>query len=68
MQGESLSADTSVVEDYQTELVRKMENEVYTLKQTFNADETGLWWRLMHSKSIVCSGEKQAKNFKQSKD
>ena len=42
-----------------------MEAERYTLPQIFNADETGL---LMPSKTLVHGGEKQAKNFKKSKD
>ena len=42
LQGQFLSADTSAVEDYRTELVKRMENEGYTLNQIFNADQTGL--------------------------
>ncbi len=45
-----------------------MESEGYTLNQIFNADETGLWWRLMPSKSLVHSGEKRAANFKKAKE
>ena len=45
-----------------------MESDGYTLDQVFNADETGLWWKLMPSKSHVEAGETQAKNFKQAKD
>ena len=66
LQGESLSADTSSVEPFQAELREKIENDSYTLNQIFNADKTGLWWRLMPSKSLVHCGETQAKNFKQS--
>ncbi len=43
LQGESLSADTSSVADFQRELLGKMEEEGYALNQIFNADETGLW-------------------------
>ena len=68
LQGESLSADTSAVDTFCDDLCSKMENEGYTLSQVFNADETGLWWRLMPSKSLVDCGEKKAKNFKKSKD
>lgn len=68
LQGESLSADTSAIEDFRGELLKKIEDEGITLNQIFNADETGLWWRLMPSKSLVHCGEKQAKNFKKSKD
>ena len=45
-----------------------MEDKGYTLNQIFNADETGLWWRLMPSRSLIQSGETQAKNFKKPKD
>jgi hypothetical protein len=45
-----------------------MESDGYSLDQVFNADETGLWWKLMPSKSLVEAGETQAKNFKQAKD
>ncbi len=39
-----------------------MKCEGYTLSQIFNADETGLWWRLMPSKSLVHCGKKRAAN------
>ena len=68
MQGESLSADTSSAEPYKAELRDTIENDRYTLNQIFNANKTGFWWRLMFSKPLVHYGERQAKNFKQSKD
>ena len=45
-----------------------MEKGGYTRDHIFNADETGLWWKLMPSKSLVSGGEINVKNFKQSKD
>ena len=63
--GEALSADTSLVHSFKSELLSKIELEGYSLDQVFNADETGLRWKLMPSKSLVLHGEKQAKNFKQ---
>ena len=68
LQGEALSADTSAVEPFCQQLKNKIEEEGYSRCQIFNADETGLWWRLMPSKSLVDSGEKQARNFKKPKD
>ena len=68
LQGEALSADTSAVEPFCQQLKNKIEDEGYSRCQIFNADETGLWWRLMPSKSLVDSGEKQARNFKKPKD
>ncbi len=68
LHGESLSADLSCIGDFQSELQSKIESEGYTLNQIFNADETGLWWRLMPSKSLVHSGEKCAANLKKAKE
>ncbi len=68
LHGESLSADLSCIGDFQSELHSKIESEGYTLNQIFNADETGLWWRLMPSKSLVHSGEKRGANFKKAKE
>ena len=63
-----MSADTSLVDPFKSELLNKIELEGYSLDQALNADETGLWWKLMPSKSLVLYGEKQAKNFKRAKD
>lgn len=46
----------------------KKENKGYTLNQIFNTDETGLWWRLWPSKTLVHSSEKQAKNLSNRKN
>ena len=55
-------------DSFQSELHQTLKTGGYSLDQVFNADETGLWWKLMPSKSLVHCGEKQANNFKQSKD
>lgn len=49
-------------------VLNTLETQGYTLSQVFNADEMGLWWRLMPSKSLIESREKCVKNFKKSKD
>ncbi len=53
---------------FQSELHSKIESEGYTLNQIFNANENGLWWRLMPSKSLAHSGEKRAANLKKAKE
>ena len=68
LQGEALSADVSSVGGFRKELMEFIEEGGYTLSQVFNADETGLWWKLMPSKTFVHCGEVQAKNFKKPKD
>ena len=70
LQGESLSADASAVFTFtfRSKLLRKMEEERYTRNQVFNADETGLWWRLLPSRNLIHCGEKDAKYLKKSKE
>ena len=66
LQGESLSADTSAV--IRQKLLNQIEDQQLTLNQQFNADETGLFWRLLPEKTLAGSYEKIAKNFKKPKD
>ena len=66
--GESQSADASAVFTFRSKLLRKVEEEGYTLNQVFNADETGLWWQLFPSRTLIHCGEREAKNFKKSKE
>ncbi|KAI6657118.1 Tigger transposable element-derived protein 1-like [Oopsacas minuta] len=61
-------ADISVVEPNRKELLSVTEKGGYTRDYIFNADETGLRWKSMTSKSLVSGGEINFKNFKQSKD
>ena len=68
LQGEMLSAYTSMIEPFRRDLQCLIEKGGYTRDHIFNAGVTGLWWKLMPSRSLVSSGETNAKNFKQSKD
>ena len=68
MQGEILSADTQSAENFKNEIKDLMEGERLTLDQVFNCDETGLYWRLLPGKTLADGNEKEAKNFKSSKD
>ena len=68
MQGESLSADTSAADDFKLSFSRFVEEESFSLHQVFNADETGLYWRLLPNKTLADGTEKTAKNMKTSKD
>ena len=47
------SADVSAVDPFVTELSEKMCTEGYSHDQVFNADKTGLWWKVMSSKSLA---------------
>ncbi len=62
LQVESLSAESSNVECFHSFLFNEVEDDGYTLNHLFNADETGLWWRLMPYRSLIHRGEKITKN------
>ena len=66
--GESLSADTSSIEPFREELQELIETEGLTKDQIFNADETGLWWRLTPASSLNAAGRTQTANFKKARD
>ena len=44
--GEILSADLSAVDPFREELQKLIDSEGLSRDQIYNADETGLWWRL----------------------
>ena len=68
MQGESLSADTNAAVDFKLTSGKFVEEERLCLHQVLNADETGLYWRLLPTKTLADGTEKTAKNMKPSKD
>ena len=47
------SADVSSVDPFVTELSEEMQTKGYSLDKVLNADETGLWWKVMPSKFLV---------------
>ena len=49
---EILSADLSAVDPFREELQRLIESEGLTRDHIYNADETGLWWRMTPSSSL----------------
>ena len=65
LRGEILSADLSAVDPFREELQRLIESEGLTQDQIYNADETGLWWRITPS-SLNVAGKTRAANFKES--
>ena len=68
MQGESLSADHSAADEFKSSFPELIEEQGLSLHQVFNADETGLYWRLLPNKTLADATEKCDKNMKSSKD
>ena len=62
-----LSSDSSAVGPFCEELEKVIADEGYSRDQLFNADETGLWWRMTPTTSLNC-GATRARNFKKAKD
>ena len=65
---EILSSDLSAVGPFREELKQVIADEGYTRDQIFNADETGLWWRMTPSHSLNSGATIRAANFKKAKD
>lgn len=68
MSGEKLSADESEIEAFKLQLKNKIETDGLTPDQIYNADETGLNWRQLPTKSYVTREEKSASGRKLKKE
>lgn len=67
IQGEKLSADTDAAEKFKEIFKSLLVNEGYKDNNVYNADETGLYWKKMPTKSLVSKKEMAAPGFKASK-
>ena len=68
LRGEILSSDLSTIDPFREELAKVIVEEGYSRDQVFNADETGLWWRMTPSSSLNSGRVTRAANFKKAKD
>lgn len=66
--GEAASADTLAASLYPKSLKEIIDAGGYLPSQVFNADETGLFWKRMPSRTFISKEEKTAPGFKVSKD
>ncbi|XP_055634227.1 tigger transposable element-derived protein 1-like [Toxorhynchites rutilus septentrionalis] len=68
IKGESASADLKAAKSYPAEFKQLIEDGKYHPDQVFNADETGVFWKKMPSRTYVAKAEKSASGFKVAKD
>uniref|UniRef100_A0A8C8SCB4 Uncharacterized protein n=1 Tax=Pelusios castaneus TaxID=367368 RepID=A0A8C8SCB4_9SAUR len=68
IQGEKLSGDSDASALYVTEFKRLVEAHDLSPHQLYNADETGLYWKALPSKTLVSKEEKSAPGHKSSKE
>ncbi|KAH0815288.1 hypothetical protein GEV33_007503 [Tenebrio molitor] len=65
--GEKLSSQPELVDPFKLELKNKIQELNLTLDQLYNADETGLYWKLLPDRTFVSSTEKTAPGRKTEK-
>ena len=68
LQGEKLSADTEAPESFKKQLQDTMEREGLTLEQVYNCDETGLYYRMLPTKTLAAKTEKNPAGMKKQKE
>lgn len=66
--GEKLSSDTEAVEPFKKKFLSKIEELGLIHEQIYNADESGLFWRLLPEKTFVHKYETTAPGRKLSKE
>lgn len=68
IQGEKLSADDSAMVEFCYDLETVIQKHNLTPSQVYNADETGLYWKAMPTRTLVGENERSAPGFKIKKD
>ncbi|XP_067136827.1 tigger transposable element-derived protein 1-like [Centruroides vittatus] len=68
IKGEAASADETAAKNYSKVLAKIIEDGGYCPDQVFNADETGLFWKKMPSRTFIAKSKKTASGFKAAKD
>ncbi|UYV68891.1 hypothetical protein LAZ67_6001499 [Cordylochernes scorpioides] len=66
--GEVASADEEAARKYPEKLAKIIKDGGYCAHQIFNADETGLFWKKMPTRTYIAKSEKNASGFKAAKD
>ena len=66
--GEKLSADVQSIQPFIEKLYRLIQENSLQLEQLYNADETGLYWRVLPTTTLASAREKEAPGVKSSKD
>ncbi|XP_067125448.1 tigger transposable element-derived protein 1 isoform X1 [Centruroides vittatus] len=66
--GKAAGADDEAVKDFPEKLAKVIVEEGYCLRQVFNVDETGLFWKRMPLQTSVAKEEKSMPGFKAAKD
>lgn len=60
MAGEKLSNDEAAIGPFQLELQKVIREKKLTAEQVYNADESGLYWRLLPYHTLASGNEQSA--------
>jgi len=66
--GEKLSSDFDATKPFVDKFEKTVRDLGLTSDQVYNADESGLFWRLLPKRVYVCRSEKSADGWKKAKD
>uniref|UniRef100_UPI00358F4578 tigger transposable element-derived protein 1-like n=1 Tax=Myxine glutinosa TaxID=7769 RepID=UPI00358F4578 len=66
--GERASADHEAAKAFPAQIARLIEEKGYRPEQAFNADNTGLFWKKMPTRTFISKHEETASEFKAAKD
>lgn len=66
--GERLSADMTAAESFSVNFQKYIDEENFTGDQIYNADETGLYWKCLPTKTLASQKEMSAPGHKSSKE
>lgn len=66
--GESRSANEKSAEEFINKLIVMIQDEELTPAAVYNADETGLFFKMLPSKTLAAKNEKEARGYKQQKE
>ncbi|CAM4606894.1 unnamed protein product [Caretta caretta] len=67
--GEKRSADSDAPQSYPAKLREILQAEVYSEEQVYNADETGIYYKMLPDKTLaVRTDERKKKGYEQAKD
>lgn len=68
IQGEKMSANVDAANSFKDDFKKKLNENNYDLDFVYNADETGLNWKSLPSKSLASRRENSAPGYKTSKE
>lgn len=66
--GEKLSGDQQAADDFQQEFETLVSKEDLSFEQIYNADESGLFWKCLPTRTLAFECERQAPGHKSSKE